>query len=289
MQGLTFGLKTSQQFTTVDVLRQVWALADDGGFDSCWVFDHFASMGPDRTGDIFEAWTLLAAMAEVTRRLRIGCLVTGVTNRHPAVLAKMAVTVDHLSAGRLNLGIGAGGDEYVDTMFGLPPLSPPRERVERLAEACQVIKALWTEPATTFTGRHYRMENAVASPKPVQQPRPPISIASNGERRGLRIVAEHADVWITAGLPGHENPAELERLSHVLDRHCEAIGRDPATIRRLVQFWLPEDADEALRTTEVYVRAGFTDLVLAPYVRGSDAIGAAEAAVKLLPRLRTLG
>src|SRR4051812_8521032 len=149
MNPLNLGLKASQQRASIDVTRQIWSIADEGGFDSCWLFDHFVPMGRDRTGDIFEAWTLLAAMAQATRRVRLGTLVTGNIYRHPAILAKMAVTVDHLSQGRLIMGFGAGGDEYADSRLGLPSY-PARERIERLDEACQVLKLLWTEPTAAF-------------------------------------------------------------------------------------------------------------------------------------------
>jgi alkanesulfonate monooxygenase SsuD/methylene tetrahydromethanopterin reductase-like flavin-dependent oxidoreductase (luciferase family) len=197
---LTFGLKASQQHTPIDTLQQVWKIADEGGFDSCWVFDHFAAMGRDRGGDIFEAWTLLGAMAQATRRIRIGCMVTGNSHRHPGILAKMAVTVDHLSAGRLDMGLGAGGDELVHGMLGIP-LGPPRERVERLAEACEVLELLWTEPVASFSGRYYRLDQAVANPKPVQRPHPPLWIGAVGERRSLRVVARHAAAWTPSLLP----------------------------------------------------------------------------------------
>jgi alkanesulfonate monooxygenase SsuD/methylene tetrahydromethanopterin reductase-like flavin-dependent oxidoreductase (luciferase family) len=284
---LTFGLKPPVQHTTVDTLRRVWTLADEGGFDGCWVIDHLAPLGPDRTGDVFEAWTLLAALAQATRRVRLGCLVTDNTHRHPGLLAKMAATVDHLSGGRLDVGLGAGGDAFVDAMLGLPVL-PAGERVARLAEACQVLERLWREPVATYAGRYYRLEQAVANPKPLQRPHPPLWIGSSGERRGLRVVAEHADVWTSANPPG-EDPAELARLSAVLDRHCAAVGRDPATIRRAVQLRLPMDADEALRAVRAYVGAGFSDLILMLYGVGDSVEGAAEAAVALLPRLRELG
>ena len=283
-QRLTFGLKASQQRSTIDGFRQIWQVADEGGFDSCWLFDHFAPMGASRTGDIFEAWTLLAAMAQATQRVRIGTLVTGNIYRHPGILAKMAVTVDHVSAGRLIMGIGAGGDDYADTMLGLPGY-PARDRIERLAEACQILKLLWAEETVTFTGKHYHLEQAHSDPKPLQRPRPPIWIGSSGERYGLRAVAEHADVWINASM-NPEDLGELTRLSWVLDRHCESIGRDPVTIRRAVQFPLPADADETMRAAERYVRAGFCDILFMPFSGGLPRV---EAAAALLPKLRALG
>jgi F420-dependent oxidoreductase-like protein len=287
MHELRFGLKNSLQGNTPEALRRAWAIADDAGFDTCWGYDHFAALGPDRTVDVFEAWTTLAAMAQATSRVRIGTMVTGNSHRHPGMLAKMAVTVDHLSGGRLEMGIGAGGDELVHEMFGLP-LGPVKERIEALDEACRILELLWTEPRVSFSGRHYRLDGAVANPKPVQRPRPPLWIASSGERFGLRVVAEHADVWINANQPG-EDPAELARLGGVLDRHCEAIGRDPDTIRRAVQLRLPGDADEALRTVERHVRAGFTEVIVMIFGGGDESVAASEAVAELLPKLRSLG
>ena len=280
----TFGLKQSQQFVGTASLRKLWTMTDEAGFDHCWVFDHFVPMGRRREGDIFEAWTLLAAMAAVTRNVRIGCLVTGNTNRHPGVLAKMAVTVDHLSGGRLNFGFGAGGDALADSMLGMPT-PPAGERLDRLAEALTVLDLLWSKPVADFDGRHYTLTQALSDPKPVQA-KLPVWLGSSGERRGLRIVAEHADVWLNACMPGTEL-AELRRLSAVLDRHCADVGRDVATIRHAVQFRLPPTVDETLREAEAFIGAGFTDLIFMPI--GEDALHATETATKALPRLRELG
>jgi alkanesulfonate monooxygenase SsuD/methylene tetrahydromethanopterin reductase-like flavin-dependent oxidoreductase (luciferase family) len=238
---------------------------------------------------VFEAWTLLAAMAEATARVRIGCIVTGNVYRHPTVLAKMAVTVDHLSGGRLDMGLGAGGDEPVDRRMGLPERSA-RERIERLDESCRVIDALWSEEVPDVTGRHYSVTDAdpLANPKPVQRPRPPLWIGSSGERYGLRVVAEHADAWFSAALPG-SGLEEVVRLSAVLDGHCRAVGRDPATLRRAVQFPLGATPDETLRTAASYVRAGFTDVVLMLFTGGHAGVAAAESTAALLPALRELG
>ena len=204
--------------------------------------DHFASLGGDDTLDIFEAWTLLAGMAARTTRTRIGCSVTGNTYRHPAVLAKAAVTVDHLSGGRLEFGIGAGWAENEHTMLGLP-FGTARDRADWLEEALPIIRSLWTEPRTTFTGKHYQLTDAVAEPKPVQTPHPPIWIGGVGRRRTLRMAAEHAAVWNAPG----GSPAEVAELSAVLDGHCADIGRDPAEIRRSVQIRVPADVGRARR------------------------------------------
>src|SRR5690606_24867681 len=133
----------------------------EAGFDSCWTFDHFASIGSDdHTGDVFEGWALLAAMAEGTKRVRIGCMVTGNTYRHPGVLAKLATTVDHLSGGRLDFGLGAAWAEVEHTMLGLE-FGTIRDRMDRFAEALTIIRSLWTQPTTTFAGTHYRLTDAV--------------------------------------------------------------------------------------------------------------------------------
>ena len=213
--------------------------------------DHFASLGGDDTLDIFEAWTLLAGMAARTTRTRVGCSVTGNTYRHPAVLAKAAVTVDHLSGGRLEFGIGAGWAENEHTMLGLP-FGTARDRADWLEEALPIIRSLWTEPRTTFTGKHYLLTEAVAEPKPVQTPHPPIWIGGVGRRRTLRMAAEHAAVWNAPG----GSPAEVAELSAVLDGHCADIGRDPAEIRRSVQIRVPADAAALVDEVAGFVGSG---------------------------------
>lgn len=275
------GLKLSQQGTTADELRAVWRIADEAGFDHLWNFDHFAALGGDPALDVFEAWTLLGAMAEATSRVRIGCMVTGNTYRHPGVLAKMAVTVDHLSGGRLEMGTGAAWAENEHTMLGLE-FGTVGGRIDRLAEACRVMKLLWTEERASFEGRYYTLVDAIANPKPLQGPHPPLWIGGAGERKTLRVVAEHADVW---NAPGGD-PDEMARLSGVLDRHCAEVGRAPAAVRRSVQFRY-EDADGALRLTEAYAARSFTDVIV--YLSGGRARENAETVAGLLPRLRETG
>jgi F420-dependent oxidoreductase-like protein len=276
------GLKLAPQFTTIDELRTVWRVADEAGFDHCWVFDHFASIPDDTTGETFEAWTLLGAMAEATKHVRIGCMVTGNTYRHPGVLAKMAVTVDHLSGGRLEFGLGAAWAESEHTMLSLE-FGTVGRRIARLEEACRVIKLLWSEERASFEGDWYRLTDAIANPKPVQQPYPPIWIGGTGERKTLRVVAEHADVW---NLPEGEID-EATRLSGVLDRHCDDVGRNPAEVRRSVQLGYGGDVDDLLARAEPYVANGFTELVV--YLRSGNAKAEAEVvAAEALPRLRRL-
>jgi F420-dependent oxidoreductase-like protein len=277
------GLKLAPQLTTIGELRSVWRIAGEAGFDHCWNFDHFAALASDPAGNVYEAWTLLGAMAEATSRVRIGCMVTGNTYRHPGVLAKMALTVDHLSGGRLELGLGAAWAELEHTMLGLE-FRTAGWRIERLEEACQVLKLLWNEERPSFAGRHYRLQEAVASPKPAQQPWPPLWIGGTGERKLLRVVAQHADVWNLSD-PGEV--AAAVRLSGMLDRHCADVGRDPADIRRSVQIFVRNEAAEALAADEAYVEAGFTELVLVVMTAPAEA-GALLIADQVLPRLRQL-
>ncbi|OJY40124.1 LLM class F420-dependent oxidoreductase [Pseudonocardia sp. 73-21] len=277
MHPLRFGLKLSQA-ATLDTLRSVWHVADDSGFDHCWNMDHFASLGPDDGLDIFDAWTLLAGMAALTSRTRIGCSVTGNTYRHPAVLAKAAVTVDQLSGGRLEFGIGAGWAENEHTMLGLP-FGTAGDRADRLEEALPVIRSLWTAPRTTFTGRHYRLIDAVAEPKPVQSPHPPIWIGGTGRRRTLRMAAEHAAVWNSFG----GTPGQVSELSAVLDRHCADIGRDPSEIRRSVQIRVPDVLDDLADQVRGFVAVGVTEFIL---IVSADPVAEAERVAAVLPQPR---
>ena len=274
MSTLRFGLKLSQD-ATIDTLKRVWRIADEAGFDHCWNMDHFASLGGDETKDVFEAWALLAGMAALTTRVRIGCTVTGNTYRHPGVLAKTAVTVDHLSGGRLEFGIGAGWAENEHTMLGLP-FGGKGDRADRLEESLQIIRSLWTEPTTTFHGTHYRLTGAVAEPKPVQRPHPPIWIGGSGPKRTLRMAAQYADVWNAAG----GEPDSVARSAAILERHCADVGRDPARIRRSVQIRYGGDADALVREVEGFARVGVTEPLL--IVSGADAVAQAEELAGLL-------
>lgn len=283
---LRIGIKLAPQHTTIDELRGVWQLADEAGFDSVWNFDHFASIGSDDpSGDVFEGWTLLAAMAEGTSRVRIGCMVSGNTYRHPAVLAKMAVTVDHLSEGRLEFGLGAAWAEVEHSMLGLQ-FGTVGERMNRFEEACEIITSLWTQPTTTFAGKHYHLTDALSNPKPIQRPYPPFWIGGSGRKRTLRITAKYADAWNAAG----GSVEELAELSGVLDQHCADVGRDPAAIRRTVQVRFGEnltDPEELLPVAESYAKIGIGEVIVV--LRGGEAVARAEKVASVLPRLRSIG
>ena len=223
-----FGIQTGQQFASWSDIVKLWQRAEALGYDSAWTYDHFVAVMMDPYDPTLEAWTCLAALAMATSRIRIGALVTGNTYRHPAILAKMVTTVDVISQGRLDFGIGTGWYEPEHTMFGLP-FGSVRERCERLDEALQIMRSLWTNPETTFTGEHYRLEGAIHEPKPVQRPHPPIVVAGAGEKRLLPLVARHADTWSSFG-----SPDVYRHKISVLDRLCREAGREVEDIEKSV-------------------------------------------------------
>jgi F420-dependent oxidoreductase-like protein len=224
-----FGITAGQAAPWPDLL-EMWRFLDrETAFSSAWLFDHFVPGMPDEAPDgaCFEAWTALAALAASTQRIRLGVLVSGVTYRNPALVAKMATTVDHASAGRLELGLGAAWHDAEHRMFGYD-FPSMRERQDRLEEAVQIVRLLFeSDEPVSFNGNHYRIAQAVCEPKPVQQPRPPIVIGGQGERRTLRTLARFGDVMDAGG-----TPAMMRHKIDVLERHCRAAGRDPNEIER---------------------------------------------------------
>jgi F420-dependent oxidoreductase-like protein len=237
---MRFGIKTNPQHTDWNDLLDVWRGADDiDVFESAWDFDHFYPiLGLDPHGPCLEGWTMLAAMAAATSRIRLGCLVTGVVYRHPAVLANMAATVDVISNGRLELGLGAGWNEEECGAYGIE-LGTLRERFDRFDEAVEVIVSLLTRQSTTFAGKWFQLSDAWCEPKPVQRPHPPIVIGGTGERRTLRTAARWAQHW---NFPGGPVDVWLHKRE-VLNEHCAAIGRDPAEIITSTQLRLSPDGD----------------------------------------------
>jgi F420-dependent oxidoreductase-like protein len=224
---MRFAFKTAPQETTWADMLAVWQAADDIElFESGWTFDHFYPiLGADSAGPCLEGWTTTTALAQATRRLRVGVLVTGIVYRHPAVLANMAATVDVISAGRLELGLGAGWNEEECGAYGIP-LGSLTERFDRFDEALEAITSLLTEPTTDFKGHYYTLTAARCEPKAVQRPHPPICIGGTGERRTLRSVARFAQHWNFPGGP----VAVWSAKRDVLRQRCAEIGRDPAEI-----------------------------------------------------------
>jgi F420-dependent oxidoreductase-like protein len=225
---IRFGLQTGQQSVQWSEMLDLWRKADAWGYDSLWNFDHFYPIFVDPEGPCFEGWTTLSALAQATSRARIGHMVNGNTYRHPCILAKMAATLDHISNGRLNLGIGAGWFELEHRSFGID-FKSVRGRLDALDEACQIIRGMFTQPKTSFTGTHYAVTDAMCLPRPVQQPHPPIMIGGSGKQVLLKLVATHADMWNSSGSAEH-----MRDLIGVIRRHGEAVGRDTDAIEKTV-------------------------------------------------------
>ena len=250
------------------------------GWDGIWLSDHFMPLRGDPTGRYNEAWTTLAALAATVARVRLGALVSGNTYRHPAVLAKMAASVDDISGGRLVLGLGGAWQESEHTAYGIP-FYTVGQRLRRLEEACQVVVGLLENDTTTFEGSYYQLLDAPLSPKSVQRPRMPLMIGGAGENVTLRIAAKYADEWNVVG-----TPEVFARKSGILNRHCADIGRDPSEIER--SAWatfvvsddpdieekldntrirrpvIPGTADEMKQLVQQYIEAGATELVCSP-------------------------
>ena len=253
--SIKFGAAATQAGVSWDDLLSLWQELDrDSNFEHLWLMDHFVTgMGSaaDSSGPCMEGWTALAALAQATSRVRLGILVTGNTYRHPAVLAKMATTVDHISGGRLEFGLGAAWHAYEHQAFAIP-FYTTKERLERLDEAAQVIKLLWTQPRPKFQGRYYQLDEPPYNPPNVQQPHPPILIGGSGERRTLRTVARYADATNVSG-----TPEQVRRKFEVLEGHCRQVGRDYSEIRRTVMLMLFLTDDAAFRQRVVQGVAAF--------------------------------
>jgi F420-dependent oxidoreductase-like protein len=236
---MRFGLDVSQhQLDWAEIVSRA-RLAEDAGLDGVWLFDHFKALYGDPRGPSMEAWTLLAALARETSRIRLGTLVTGMTHRHPSVLAAEVATVDRLSGGRVECAIGAAWNEDEHRELGIP-FPSAAERMDRLEEGVQVLRALFTEDDVTLEGRHYQLRNATYRPRPVQQPHPPIWIGGTGMRRTLPIAGRYADAW-----HGWADDAdELARQMAIVDRSAEEAGREPASILRASSLSLSEPWDE---------------------------------------------
>ncbi|HET7488460.1 MAG TPA: LLM class F420-dependent oxidoreductase [Acidimicrobiales bacterium] len=252
--ALTFGVFVPQGWKTelagFDGAEAKWAkavetaqLAEHLGYDSIWLYDHFHNVPRPSHEAVFECWTTVAALSQRTSRVRLGQMVGCNGYRNPALLAKMTATVDVMSGGRLDWGIGAGwyAGEFAGYGYEFPE---PKVRIGMLEEAVQIVRSMWTEPETTFEGRYYRLDGAQCDPKPLQRPHPPVWIGGGGEQLTLRVVARHADHANFGG-----NPEEWAHKAEVLKGHCQAVGRDYDEIGKT---WQP---DVLVRDTEAEVRA----------------------------------
>ena len=242
---ICFGIQTGQQDVTWERMRDFWQKVDAWGYDSLWAFDHFYPIFvPDPSGPCMESWTLLGALSQHTQNARIGALVNGNTYRNPCLTAKMGATLDQISGGRLNLGLGAGWFELEHNSLGFDFKTVP-QRLEALDESCQIIKSMFTQDKTTLKGKHYNVVDAVCNPKPIQK-NVPLMIGGHGERVLLKIVAKHADMWNMT----NADAAEMKRLIGVIERHADTVGRDADQIEKTLMLAMsynpPKQRDEML-------------------------------------------
>jgi alkanesulfonate monooxygenase SsuD/methylene tetrahydromethanopterin reductase-like flavin-dependent oxidoreductase (luciferase family) len=281
--AVRFGMVTDQNLPW-STLVQRWQLFEALGFDSAWDCDHFVQPSrPD--GPYLEAWTLLAGLATQTTRIRIGVLVSSNTFRHPALLTKQAITVDHLSNGRLDLGLGAGWYEPEHRTFGID-FPSPAELVGRYREAVEVVDHMLRNDLTSYAGRYYQLQGAPMRPPPLQKPRPPLMLAAHKPKM-LRIVARFADTWNSFGTVD-----EMRERNEILDAQCALIGRDPTSIVRSIYVWaaaLPMDPWSSLDAFEEmvqrYAAVGVNEF-LVDQPPPEQLTMVERVATDLLPRLR---
>lgn len=265
-----FGVNLPAQHTSWEALRGAACFVEDHGFDSVWTWDHFVPLQGDTKGPILEAWQVLAALGAVTKRVRLGTLVTGNTYRHPAVLANMVATLDHITNGRAILGLGAAWHEAEHNMYGIPFFTTGG-KLSRMDEASALIRKLLDQPVADFQGKHYQLTNAICEPKPIQS-RLPLLIGGGGERKTLATVARYADLWHTSA-----SPEEFAHKLEVLGRHCADVGRDPgeimpiATIRPFVCL-RDSEADVQSWAREVESANGMTETPEFNAIRTADAL-----------------
>jgi len=253
-QKPTFGVFIPQgwkmELSSIDGAEAKWAkaveiatLAEELGYDSVWTYDHFHNVPRPAHEAVFECWMTIAAISQRTSRVRLGQMVGCNSYRTPAILAKMTSTVDVMSGGRLDWGIGAGWYEHEYKAYGYE-FPPAKVRIGMLRECVEIVKSMWTEPETTYTGSYYTLERAHCDPKPVQDPHPPIWIGGGGEQLTLRVVARHADVANFGG-----KPHEWAHKAEVLKQHCKDVGRDYDEIRKTIS------GEMMIRETEAEIDA----------------------------------
>src|SRR6185295_17948238 len=280
MAKVRFGIQTPQEGATYDALASHWREADTLGFDTVWLDDHFYAVVRPPAEPQMEAWTLLAALARETQRIEIGILVTCNSYRSPALVAKMAATVDVLSNGRFIHGMGAGWfqSEYEGYGYEFPPVGA---RLAQLDEGLHVHKLLWSEEQATFKGKFYKLQDAWCSPKPVRRPHPPVLLGGGGEKVLLRLVARHADIWNNGGTVD-----DFKHKLEVLRGHCEREKRPYDAIEKSWFGNVIVDADPGrARTRLERIAAGVTHFV-GMFGRVDDLRSTRLFAERVLPAFR---
>ncbi|MFX0064244.1 MAG: TIGR03560 family F420-dependent LLM class oxidoreductase [Candidatus Hermodarchaeota archaeon] len=301
---ITMGVHINQTHMDFRLVKRICKAAEELGFDFVTLMDHFRPFpsSPPKKGNMLECWTTLGALAVETQKIKIGTLVSCASYRNPALLAKMAACLDHISEGRLKFGIGAGNHQAEFAEYGIP-FDKPRERIRRLEEAIQIIKKLWLKEEASFTGKYYTIEQAVCNPKPVQQPHPPIIVGGRGEQFTLKVIAQLADGWNCPGsFKDYTNKIEI------LKRHCDKIGRDMKDIQlswganvilsadrekiaqirpvrdwdRFIEASLVGAPDQCIQKLHQFIDLGVTDFELtfpdtSPYSQGRDRLPSLES------------
>lgn len=265
---LRFGINILQNLPYEQLVKR-WQKVEELGFDSLWLADHFGA-GINPEGTWFDGWTLLAAMATTTKRVRIGTAVTSPTQHNPAMVAKWAMTVDHISGGRLELGMGAGGmgSAWEEEMIGVSSSWTGGQRVERFREFIEIIDTMLQNLKSSYEGKYYKTKDTLMIPSPVQKPRPPLTIAAHG-KKSLKIAAQYADTWNTYGkgwVSEKECFEAARQQMEQLDEYCAEIGRNPTEIRRSFYPFGPHHSSASLQAfidfVEAYREIGFTEFIM---------------------------
>lgn len=266
-----------------DLIQESTRCIERVGFHSAWLYDHLITWPTISQDSCFECWTLLSSLASITKTLRLGQMVTCNAYRSPALLAKMAATLDNISNGRLEFGLGAGWYDHEYRAYGYV-FPKPAVRIRMLEEALQVVKKMWTEEKATFTGKYYQIKEAINQPKPIQKPHPPITVGGSGEQLTLRVMAKHAD---RVNFGGYRTFEEYERKFRILEGYCKEAGREPSTITRTVlrDVIIGETEEEAKKKAErVWPReAAFQERML------SSTVGDPNSCLQQLERWKQLG
>ncbi len=293
---MKFGAVVLQNFPWQDLVR-LWEKFESLGFDSTWVADHFVNYA-DPTNSWFEGWSVLAAMANATSTIRIGTLVTSITLRNPAVLARQAMTVDHISNGRLEIGIGAGAPGEIDPSYKMVGIKnwTAKERVERLREQVEIIDTLLRNNTSNYNGKHYNLEGVIMAPAPIQKPRPPITVAAH-VKGSLKIAAEYADTWCSFGAEFGAPPdvvvEKTKKRIDFIDKYCEKIGRDPASLGRSLLIFGAEantafvSEQHFTEVVERYAAIGINELIFFyPFFAPDQMQTFEQIATETIPALR---
>ncbi len=294
MHNYEFGVITLQS-NPWDVLVDQWRRIEELGFDSLFVADHFVDYG-NPTSPWYEGWTLLSGLAAVTSNIRIGTLVTSISLRHPAMLARQALTVDHISEGRIILGIGGGAPsqegEIVYDMLGIPDWSR-KERYEHFKEQIEIIDKLLREHVVSYSGNHYTLKEAAIFPESIQKPRPPILIGCVGHKM-IKVAVEYADIWNSFGgikMGAEELYESIQKQVEVANNHCDEIGRDPTTLKKSILTFGPEawelldSVDNFVKYFEKYSELGFTEFIMYAPFRSKQIPVFTEIAEEVIPNL----